>query len=177
MLNPTERIKIFLLLSWSKLGKTTYVHMHYVSFNYILTAFLNILPGDLRALPLEKKPNKNKPQKNPLWINFFSDSPVTHTPVLLCVLGNLNKQFAHCRILKLHETEMQAILGHIQIVKIRAGTFKKWIWRLPLKKHSLYKWANYILCNRCWGGNYKYSSSCYISPDLPPFLFSCAMQG
>lgn len=30
----------------------------------MLTAFLNILPGDLRALPLEKKTNENKPNKN-----------------------------------------------------------------------------------------------------------------
>lgn len=125
---------------------------------------------------LKKKQQKQTQQKSCLNY-FFSDSLVTHTSVLLCILCNLNKQFAHCRILKLCETEMQAILGDIQIVKIRAGTSKKRIWRLPLKKHSLYKWANYILCNRCWGGNYKYSSSCYISPDLPPFLFSSAMQG
>lgn len=178
MLNPTGRIKIFLLLSWSKLGKTTYVHIRYNSFNYILIAFFYILPGDLRALPLGKKNQQKQPNKNPLWmLFFFSDSPVIHTPVLLCALCHLNKQFVHCRILKLHETKMQAILGYIQIVKIRAGTSRKRIWRLPLKKHSLYKWANYILCNRCWGGNYKYSSSCYISPDLPTFLFSSAMPG
>lgn len=99
--------------------------MHYDSFNYILTAFLNILPGDLRALPLEKHPTKTNPTKILFELIFFSGSLVTHTPVLLCVLCNLNKQFAHCRILKLHETEMQAILGYIQIVKIRAGTSKK----------------------------------------------------
>lgn len=99
--------------------------MHYGSFNYILTAFLNILPGGLRVLPPEKKkPTKTNPTKF-LFQYFFSDSPVTHTPVLLCVLCNLNKQFEHCRILKLRETEMQAILGHIQIVQIRAGTSKK----------------------------------------------------
>lgn len=126
---------------------------------------------------LKKKPTKTTQQKSSLNAFFFSDSPVIHTPVLLCALCHLNKQFVHCRILKLHETKMQAILGYIQIVKIRAGTSRKRIWRLPLKKHSLYKWANYILCNRCWGGNYKYSSSCYISPDLPTFLFSSAMLG
>ena len=86
--------------------------MHYDSFNYILTAFLNILPGDLRALPLEKTKNQS------LFEFFLSDSPVTHTPVLLCFLCNLNKQVPHCSILKLSEIEMQAILGHIQMYKL-----------------------------------------------------------
>lgn len=93
--------------------------MHYDSFNYILTAFLNILPGDLRALPLEKR------EKQSLFEFFLSDFPVTHTPVLLCFLCILNKQVAHCSILKLCEIEMQAILSHIQIVQIGAGTSKK----------------------------------------------------
>lgn len=119
MLNTTERIKTFLLLSWSKLGKTTYVHVHYDSFNYILTALLNILPGDLRAIPLEKTTEQS------LFGFFLSDSLVTHTPVLLCFWHNLNKQVAHCSVLKLGEIEMQAMLGHIQIVQIEAGTSKK----------------------------------------------------
>lgn len=91
MLNPTGRIKIFLLLSWSNVGKTTYVHIRYDSFNYILTAFLNILSGDLRALPLEEKKKKtNKTTKTNqtkiLFEFFFSDSPVTHTSVALCFI-------------------------------------------------------------------------------------------
>lgn len=110
--------------------------MHYDSFNYILTAFLNILPGDLRALPLEKKPTKTNPTKF-LFQFFFSDSLVTHTPVLLCALCNLNKQFEHCRILKLCETKMKAILGHIQIVQIRAGTSKKKDFEIASKEAQL----------------------------------------
>lgn len=124
-------------------------------------------------LCLLKKQQKNP---NPSLISSV-DSLVTHTTVLLSFLCNLNKQVVCCSTLKLRETEMPAILGHIQTVKIGAGTSKKGFGDLPLKKHSLHKWANYILCNRCWGGNYKYSDSCYISPNLPPFLFSNAMQG
>lgn len=45
--------------------------MHYDSFNYILTAFLNILPGDLRALPLEKKTTKTNPTKIMFELFFF----------------------------------------------------------------------------------------------------------